>query len=56
MENDKLVVNSQTYSLRIKTSEIKNIYINTKEYFIDENGVFRKELYLFKGMNIFNIN
>jgi Na+-transporting NADH:ubiquinone oxidoreductase subunit NqrC len=55
-ENNQILVSSEQYPLKIKTFEIKKIFINNKEYFIDENGELRTELPLFNGMNIFFIN
>lgn len=53
--NDKIVVNNDYYHLKGKTNSIKKLFINNKEYFLDQNNHFDINLYLFQGYNKFNI-
>ncbi len=53
--HDSILVTSEYYNLKGKTNSIKNIFINNKEYFLDENNNFNIKLYLFSGVNIFNL-
>ncbi|HIP21942.1 MAG TPA: hypothetical protein EYG72_03285 [Candidatus Pacebacteria bacterium] len=52
-EYDSLVINKEYYNISGSTESIKNIYLNKKEYFLDENNEFSIKVFLFPGVNIF---
>jgi len=51
--HDSLVVDKEYYNISGRTESIKNIYLNEKEYFLDENNKFNIKVFLFAGVNIF---
>ena len=52
--NNSIVVSTEYYHFTGQSSHIKEIYINSKEYFIDQEGRFQGDFYLFQGLNKFH--
>ena len=52
-ENQIITTNKNKFNLKGKISFIKNIYLDNKEYFVDENENFDIPISLYDGYNEF---
>ena len=49
----EIVIQDSKFNLKGRVFNISNLYLNNKEYFLDENNKFNINLNLFKGCNKF---